>query len=146
MRKTISFLQPLLRGSSEERLAIVNSRTGMVVADQLLAAFDSASRRAGLLQHGALPDRSAMIIAPSNAIHTFFMKFPIDVAFVGRDGRVRKVREGLQPWRIAAALRAYAVLELPAGALRGTGTVVGDVLEILPARPLSTQAKNVASP
>jgi uncharacterized membrane protein (UPF0127 family) len=71
-----------------------------------------------------------MIIAPSNAVHTFFMKFPIDLAFVGRDGRVRKVREVVRPWRMAAALRAYAVIELPAGVLRSTDTVVGDTLVI----------------
>jgi uncharacterized membrane protein (UPF0127 family) len=58
------------------------------------------------------------------------MKFPIDLAFVGRDGRVRKVREAVRPWRMAAALRAYAVIELPAGVLRSTDTVVGDTLVI----------------
>jgi uncharacterized membrane protein (UPF0127 family) len=102
----------------------------VVVADQLLGAFDSASRRTGLLHHEGFPPGSAMIIAPSNAVHTFFMKFPIDLAFVGRDGRVRKVREAVRPWRMAAALRAYAVIELPAGVLRRTDTVVGDTLVI----------------
>ena len=71
-----------------------------------------------------------MIIAPSNAIHTFFMKFPIDIAFVGRDGRVRKIREAVRPWRMSAALRAYAVIELPAGAIQRSGTVAGDTLVI----------------
>jgi uncharacterized membrane protein (UPF0127 family) len=79
-----------------------------------------------------MPAGTAMIIAPSNAIHTFFMRFPIDVAFVGRDGRVRKIRSAVPPWRIAAALRAHAVIELPAGALRGTSTVVGDSLLVQP--------------
>jgi uncharacterized membrane protein (UPF0127 family) len=124
-----SFLQPLL-GKSSRRCTLVNSRSGVVVADQLVGAFDSASRRTGLLHHDGLPPGSAMIIAPSNAVHTFFMKFPIDLAFVGRDGRVRKIREAVRPWRMAAALRAYAVIELPAGVLRRTGTVVGDRLMI----------------
>ena len=124
-----SFLEPLLRKSSDG-CALVNNRTGVVLADRLIPAFDSAARRTGLLQHGELPDGSAMIIAPSNAIHTFFMKFPIDVLFVGRDGRVRKVRAAVRPWRMSAALRAYAVIELPAGALHRTNTVVGDTLVI----------------
>ena len=53
-----------------------------------------------------------MIIAPSNAIHTFFMKFPIDVVFVGRDGRVRKISEAVRPWPSAsfAALSANSTL------------------------------------
>jgi len=123
------FLQPLLRKSSGN-CTIVNSRTGLVLADHLIHAFDSAARRTGLLQHGGLPQGSAMIIAPSNAIHTFFMKFPIDVAFLSRDGRVRKIREAVRPWRMSAALRAYAVIELPAGTLHSTNTVVGDTLVI----------------
>jgi uncharacterized membrane protein (UPF0127 family) len=122
-----SFLQPLLRKSSGN-CTLVNRRTGIVVADQLIGAFDSASRRTGLLHHGGLPQGSAMIIAPCNAVHTFFMKFPIDLAFVGRDGLVRKVRQAVRPWRMSAALRAYAVIELPAGVLLSTNTVVGDSL------------------
>ena len=73
-----------------------------------------------------------MIIAPSNAIHTFFMKFPIDVAFVGRDGVVRKMRSTVAPWRMSAALCAYAVIELRAGALGRANTVIGDRLVIRP--------------
>ena len=124
-----SFLQPLLRRTAGN-CTIVNSRTSLILADHLIPAFDSAARRTGLLRHGGLPEGSAMIIAPSNAIHTFFMKFPIDVLFVGRDGRVRKVRAAVRPWRMSAALRAYAVIELPAGALHRTNTVVGDTLVI----------------
>ena len=126
-----SFLDPLLRRSSGD-CTLTNQRTGAVLAHHLIAAFDSSSRRTGLLRHGAMPAGTAMIIAPSNAIHTFFMQFPIDVAFVDRDGRVRKQRDAVRPWRIAAALRAYAVIELPEGALRATHTVVGDTLLVQP--------------
>jgi hypothetical protein len=111
---------------------LANARSGAVIADQLIAAFDSASRRTGLLKHGSLPARSAMIIAPSNAIHTFFMKFPIDVVFVARDGQVRKVRHAVAPWRMSGCLRAYAVIELPAGTLREAGVEPGDRLELRP--------------
>ncbi len=126
-----SFLDPVLRKSSGD-CTLVNDRTGVVLADRLIPAFDSATRRRGLLQHGELPEGTAMIIAPSNAIHTFFMKFPIDVVFVGRDGVVRKIREAVAPWRMSAALRAYAVIELRAGALGRSNTVIGDTLVIHP--------------
>ena len=69
-----------------------------------------------------------MVIAPSNAIHTFFMRFPIDVAFVTRDGRVVKICSSVKPWRMAASFRAYAVVELPAGTLARCETMVGDFL------------------
>jgi uncharacterized membrane protein (UPF0127 family) len=74
-----------------------------------------------------------MIIAPSNAVHTFFMKFSLDLAFVRRDGIVVKCLQSVEPWRVAAALRAYAVIELPAGALKRHDTTAGDILSIVPA-------------
>jgi hypothetical protein len=71
-----------------------------------------------------------MVIAPTSAVHTFFMRFPIDVAFVTRDGRVLKTYAALAPWRIAAAFRAHAVVELPAGTLSRCDTIPGDTLII----------------
>jgi uncharacterized membrane protein (UPF0127 family) len=96
----------------------------------VLTAFDSKTRRTGLLNHDHLPQGHALVIAPCNAIHTFFMKFPIDVAFLARDGRVLKVRSAVAPWRITASLRAHAVIELAAGMLRRTGTARGHRLEV----------------
>ena len=124
-----SFLDPLLR-SGGAPLALVNGRNDRIVARTLLTAFDSASRRQGLLRHDSLPDGSALIIAPTNAIHTFFMRFAIDVAFVARGGRVLKLRRDMKPWRMAAAWRGFAVIELPAGALDRADTRPGDGLRI----------------
>lgn len=84
-----------------------------------------------------------MIIVPSNAIHTFFMKFPIDVAFLGRNERVNQIREAVAPWRIASAPRAHAVIELPAGALRHTGVVVGGTLAVRPPAPPALRSEFV---
>ena len=103
------------------------------MAHQLLPAFDSATRNAGLLGRHSLDPGTAMIIAPTNAIHTFFMRFPIDVAFVKKDGRILKIRDRLPAWRLAAAWGAYAVVEMPAGSFDLAATAKGDVLEV--ARP-----------
>jgi uncharacterized protein len=124
-----SFLTPLLRAPSGNH-RLENTRNGRVVADQLWGAFDSSTRKKGLLGRDSMPAGSAMLIAPSNAIHTFFMRFPIDIAFVARDGRIVSVRTALRAWRIAFAVRAYAVVELPAGTLARSDTVAGDVLSI----------------
>jgi len=124
-----SFLKPLLDGASTRR--IINQRNNQVVATDVLTAFDSATRRTGLLKHDSLREGSALVIAPTNAIHTFFMRFAIDVAFVRRDGLVVKVRHALPPWRMAAALRGHAVIELPAGTLRRSDTAAGDILLIV---------------
>ena len=105
-------------------------RSNKEVARTLITAFDSASRRKGLLDHASLADGSAMIIAPSSAIHTFAMRFTIDVIFVSRDGRVLKVRPHVKPRRIAGAWRAFAVVELPAGTIERSDTRAGDRLQL----------------
>jgi uncharacterized membrane protein (UPF0127 family) len=125
-----TFLTPLLRKGAGDR-ELRNERTGAVLAARVLTAFDSASRKTGLLHQDALPEGSGLVIAPSSAIHTFFMRFSIDVVFVARDGRVVKVRAAVPPWRITGALRAYAVVELPAGTLERTETRRGDRLIVV---------------
>ena len=124
-----SFLAPLQRTPSGNH-RLENTRNGRVVADQLWGAFDSSTRNKGLLGRDSMPEGSAMVIAPSNSIHTFFMRFPIDIAFVAKDGRIVSVRSALPAWRIAFAWGAFAVVELPAGALARSETVAGDVLSI----------------
>jgi uncharacterized membrane protein (UPF0127 family) len=126
-----SFLSPLLRDPSRQ-FRLMNTRTGAVVADHLIGAFDSESRRTGLLHHQSMPAGTAMIIAPTNAIHTFFMKFAIDVLFVAKDGRVVKARGAVRPWRMSAAWRAHAVIELSAGTLQRTIVQVGDHVTVVP--------------
>ncbi len=124
-----TFLSPLLRGNPG-RYAIENTRTGALVADDLITAFDSAARNRGLLGRESLAAGSAMIIAPCTAVHTFFMRFPIDVAFVTKSGRVVKIRSTVRPWRMSGALGAFAVIELAAGSLARSETQRGDVLAL----------------
>ena len=126
-----SFFGPLLR-EDPGTLVIRNERNGRIVAHKLVSAFDSRTRRVGLLHHRSFPDGSAMLIAPTNAVHTFFMRFPIDIAFITRDGAVVKTCSGVRPWRIAAAWRAYGVVELPTGTLASSETIAGDTLTIGP--------------
>jgi uncharacterized protein len=109
-----------------------NTRTGDILAQRVSGAFDSASRNEGLLGRTSWEEGNALVIAPSNAIHTFFMKFSIDLVFVRRDGEVVKVQGPVPPWRLAGALRAYAVVELPAGTLARCETRSGDTLELAP--------------
>ena len=61
----------------------------------------------------------------------FFMKFAVDVVFVDRKRRVRKLVENLRPWRISACLAAHSVVELPVGVIRGSQTEKGDQLEFV---------------
>ena len=126
------FLKPLVR-SPRDPFALRNARNGLLVAERLEPAFDSDTRRRGLMGRHGLAPGTALVIAPSNSVHTFFMKFPIDVVFAGRDGRVLKVRAGVGPWRITGALRGFAVIELPSGSAQVADLRVGDLLEVVPA-------------
>ena len=111
---------------------LLNVTRGVVLAQKIEPAFDSASRRRGLLGRDSLDGRTAFIIAPSNAIHTISMRFPIDVLFVSRDGRVLKRVIALKPRRIAAHLRAFATIEFCAHHPAVRETRPGDVLSVEP--------------
>jgi uncharacterized protein len=123
---------------------LVNADRGTVVAALVEPAFDSAARNRGLLGRDGLPDGHAIVIAPSNSIHMFFMRFAIDAVFVAKDGRVLKVCENLKPWRIAASWRAFAVVEGPVGMIRASLCRPGDVLVVRPAEASSAGAEPAA--
>jgi uncharacterized membrane protein (UPF0127 family) len=124
------FLKPLL-DLPAARWVLRNTRSGLVLAEKLETAFDSRTRRRGLLRRQGLDAGAALVIAPCNSIHTFFMKFAIDVVFVTRDGRVAKLCTALPPWRIGISWKSFAVVELPAGAAGRADTRVGDDLEVV---------------
>jgi uncharacterized membrane protein (UPF0127 family) len=107
-------------------MALMNARSGTVIASSVELAMTSAERRRGLLGRDGMAPDSALLITRSNAVHTFWMRFSIDVAFVDSSGTVKKVVEGLAPWRIAGTLFASTVIEFPAGTLKGGVLQVGD--------------------
>ena len=110
-----------------QKLRITNSK-GAVLADRAGVANTSATRRTGLLKHSKLEPGEGLWIAPSEGVHTFGMKFSIDVVFLSKSKKVLKVRPNMVRARIALSLRAHSVLELPAGTLESTGTIPGDQL------------------
>ena len=123
--------QPLLaKGGGSHRL--VNRSRDIELATVIEAAFDSKSRRAGLLGRETLPFDRVIAIAPSNAIHTFGMRFPLDILFIARDGVVVKRTLALKSRRVSAAFRAFAVLEFGAGHPGVALTQPGDRLAIEP--------------
>ncbi len=126
----MTFLEPMLSPASTA-FHLVNVERGSVLATDLEGAFESAARNRGLLGRPGLREGEALVIAPSNSIHMFFMRFAIDAVFVARDGRVVKTCAGLRPWRIAIAWRAFAVVECPAGTIEATGTRPGDRLAVV---------------
>ncbi len=124
-----SFLSPLAR-APHASCALRNTRTGETLAERLEPAFDRETRNRGLLGRDGLDPGSALVLAPCNSVHTWFMRFPIDLLFVTRDGTVKKVRSAVPPWRIALSWGVLAVIELPAGTIGDCRP--GDPLEVIP--------------
>ena len=108
-----------------------NIRSGRPVATVIESALDSRSRKRGLLGRDRFPPGHALVIAPTNPVHTFSMRFNIDIVFANREGRVVKIRTDVPPRRITGALTGFAVIELAAGELQRSDTRVGDVLKLV---------------
>ena len=124
-----SFLSPILREAHYVGV-LRNSRNDQILASRLETAFDSRTRRRGLLGRSTFEEDAALIIAPCSSIHTFFMRMAIDVVFAARDGRVLKTYSTLPAWRIGFAAGALAAIELPPGTVARSETRRGDVLEL----------------
>src|SRR5262245_24678978 len=138
MSRAPHFLRELAGAGADARYVLTNARTGAMVANHVEGAFDSKSRRRGLLGRDGLDPGAVLIIAPCESVHTFFMRFAIDVVFVDRAGQIVKICPHVKPWRIALALGAFATLEFAAGAFDRAGTRVGDRLVVAP--PTETHA------
>ena len=106
-----------------------NQNRGTVLAEAADVADTSAKRRTGLLKHTKLEPGTGLWIAPCEAVHSFGMKFAIDVVYLDRKKRVRKVRKEMVPRRLSACLTAHSVLELPVGVIEASRTEPGDQLE-----------------
>jgi uncharacterized protein len=125
-----SFLAGVLRAGIRQP-SLQHVRTGRTLASHVELAVDSQSRRRGLLGRDTFDRGSALIIAPCAAIHTFFMRFAIDVAFVDRDGRVLKNYAAVPRRRIAFSITAFAAIELPAGAIAECEVTAGDIVRLV---------------
>jgi uncharacterized membrane protein (UPF0127 family) len=107
-------------------------RNGKQLADNVEVADSILKRMKGLLGKDKLLAGEALWIKPCVSIHTFFMKFPIDVLFLNKKNQVIAVIKNLKPNRITRLyLKAMSVLELPEGVLDATDTRAGDKIEIL---------------
>ena len=107
-----------------------NVDTGVVIADRVAVASTRQTRRTGLLKHTSLPEGEGLWIVPCRGVHTFGMKFAIDVIALDDAGRVIDLVAGMKPRRIRLPRRGTAgVLELPAGWLARTGTKIGHRIE-----------------
>jgi uncharacterized protein len=112
-------------------LRVHNVTRDITLADRAGAADNFWLRLRGLLGRPPLRAGDGLLLTPCSAVHMMGMKYPIDVAFVDREGLVVGLKSDLPPGGKSGWHRgARHALELPAGTLAATGTAPGDRLSI----------------
>jgi len=107
---------------------VENTTRGAVLATDARRATGFGRFR-GLLGTSGLPPNTGLLLPKTKQVHMFFMRYPIDVAFLSKDNTVVACVHDLQPWRVSPLIReASCALELPVGTLQQTGTSPGDHL------------------
>ena len=119
------------RSNSKPRLQITNLTRQTVLASQVEVADSASKRRKGLLGRGNLTSQEGLWIVPCESVHTFFMRFSIDLVYLDRNRKVKKVRSKVPPWRVSACLTAHSVIELAPGSIEISRTLPGDQLEFI---------------
>ncbi|HEU5064551.1 MAG TPA: DUF192 domain-containing protein [Gaiellaceae bacterium] len=103
---------------------------GTIVCERCTVADNPLRRMKGLLGRDGLESGEGLLLRPASAVHTYFMRFPIDVVFLDAALVVVGISDDVDPWRATSRRGAKAVLELPAGESARRGLAVGDRLEL----------------
>lgn len=127
------------RSKPDVRLQISNVTRHTSIAGCVEVADRGRKRRKGLLGREGLAAGEGMWIVPCESVHTFGMRFPIDLIYLDRKLRVKKVRSNVIPWRLSACLSAHSVVELASGVIHKTQTRAGDQLEFSSADPMNDE-------
>ena len=123
------------QATPEIRIKVLNLTRNTDLATSMEVADTGPKRNKGLLGRQGLAPGEGLWIIPCESIHTFFMQFPIDLVYLDRENRIKKLRSEVRPWRLSACFFAHSVLELPAGVIRASQTQPGDSLEFSSATP-----------
>ena len=103
----------------EGRVYKLTTLGGEVICHKMILAEDLFSRLKGLMFSAELPGCDGFLIRPCNSIHTFFMRYALDVIFLDDDFKIVKVLYGLRPWKMTWMYwRSTQVLEMKAGTLK----------------------------
>ena len=112
-------------------MLVLNITKNSQIADRAIKANGFLARMVGLLGRGELASEEALIIDHCQSIHMLFMRFPIDVIFVGRDNRVVGLSQNIKPFQLSKIFfkSSYAV-ECPVGVIATSKTTLGDEIAL----------------
>ena len=107
---------------------------GSVLCERCVVAETPLARTRGLLGRNGLAPGEGLLLRPASAIHSWFMRFPIDAVFLDGDRVVVGIAEQVKPWCMRGRRGSRAVLELAAGECARRGLRTGARLEAIPGR------------
>jgi uncharacterized protein len=125
-------------------MVLVNATKKTVVSDKCHFANTVLKRMVGLLNRGQFGEGEGLLLDRCYGIHTFGMRFPIDVLFLDKDLRVIRAVKALPPYRTCVVKKSVYVLEVPVGALAASHTVEGDQIQIRTANTDTTTSVRAA--
>ena len=112
-------------------MKIINQTRNIILADKARSADSFLSRLVGLLNCSGLGQGEALVLSPSNSIHSFFMRFTFDAIFLNRDQKVIALIPKFKPFRISQVyFAAITTIELPSGAIHASKTQLEDEIKI----------------
>ena len=111
-------------------MVLVNTTKKTVLSDRCHFANTVLKRMIGLLNRRKFAEGEGLLFDRCYGVHTFGMRFPIDVLFLDKDLQVIRAVKSLPPYRTSVVRKAVYVLELPVGALENTRTAEGDQIQI----------------
>jgi uncharacterized protein len=113
-------------------ITVRNLTRDRVIGSRIREARSFFARGRGLMFVSGLERGEGLIIDPCSSIHTFCMRFPLDVLYMDRNNRVIRADVGMKPWRIGPVFTGSKwVIELPPGTIKATGTAAGDEIELI---------------
>lgn len=126
----------------KQHVSVTNQTKATVVCQQARIADTFATRLIGLLGKDRLEPDTGLLLQPSTGIHTWGMRFAIDVVTLDENRQVIGVWENVGPWRMRGLnSRTRSVLELPAGQIARSKIAVGDELALTVRRTLPQFAR-----
>lgn len=120
-----------MNGNGGEPPSLRRSGDEVVVCERCVIAQRPRERMRGLLGRKELPRGEGVLLRPAPSVHTFFMRFTIDVVFLDWDLEVLKVVPRVRPFRIATCRPARTVLELAEGEIERLRLEPGQRLELV---------------
>jgi len=110
-------------------MIIENFSKKTILAKNVTIAGNIFQRLKGLLGTKSLSQNYALIIKPCSSVHTYFMQYNIDVAFVDKDNKIIAMVHDLAPFKISNIyFNSAFCIEFPSGTLKKTSTTIGDTI------------------